>query len=193
MNIIYLLIVILVPIIPAYLLFKKLKSSAEASGPVSPIKEFSVKFGGAFAGYFPIFFLLYFKLPNEFTQQTKSEEPWEIIGTIKDATTNKTIQKNSDAELQVVLQPFSRVKESGSFTLYLVSTKPIGKEILDYELQIEDKKGVYLSSDVIQLDEFRDQFKDTRKIKIPDSCLKLTKKPTGLVDSVSVSPPKEFQ
>jgi len=190
MNIIYLLIVILVPIIPAYLLFKKLKSSAEASGPVSPIKEFSVKFGGAFAGYFPIFLLLYFKLPNEFNAQTKSEKPWEITGTVKDATTNRPIKK-SDAELQIVLQPISRVKESGSFNLYLVSTTPLGKEILDYELQIEDKKDLYFTSDVIQLDEFREQFKDKRIIKLPDSCLKLTKKSLA-TDSIPASSPQEF-
>src|SRR5437867_686147 len=85
MNIIYLLIVILVPVIPAYLLFKKLKSSAEASGPISPIKEFTVKFGGAFAGYFPIFLLLYFKLPHEFAQKTSKELLWEISGNVTDA------------------------------------------------------------------------------------------------------------
>jgi hypothetical protein len=88
--------VILVPIIPAYLLFKKLKSSAEAAGPVSPIKEFTVKFGGAFAAYFPIFLLLYFKLPNQFAQQPDPiKDLWEIKGNVTDATTNRLIQSSA--------------------------------------------------------------------------------------------------
>jgi hypothetical protein len=191
MNIIYLLIVILVPIIPAYLLFKKLKSSAEASGPISPIKEFSVKFGGAFAGYFPIFLLLYFKLPNTF-EEIKQSQPWEITGTIKDADTKKIIE-DPYGDLQVVLKPFSDVTDAGMITLYLLERKtPIGEEKLDYVLRIEDKKGIYVSTDAINLDDLKNQSKNSNKIQIPDSFLMLSKKIKELKDSITTSPIMEI-
>ena len=188
-NIIYLLIVILVPIIPAYLLFKKLKSSARASGPISPIKDFTVKFGGAFAGYFPIFLLLYLKLPHQFTQVSTKKDLWEITGNVKDADTNKKIQ-SSQADLQVILEPYSKVK-GGTFTLYLPSAIINGKEKLDYRLQVEDNKEVYLSSNELNLDEIKDQFKKTRVIQLPDSVLMLTKKITATVDTLKVQPARE--
>ena len=191
MNIIYLLIVILVPIIPAYLLFKKLKSSAEASGPISPIKEFSVKFGGAFAGYFPIFLLLYFKLPNTF-EEIKQSQPWEITGRIKDAATNKIIE-DPYGDLQVILKPFSDVTDDGKITLYLLETPTlIGEEKLDYVLRIEDKKGIYESTNAINLDDLKNQSKNPNKIWIPDSLLMLSKKPKESTDSITTSPIMEI-
>jgi len=189
MNVIYLLIVILVPIIPAYLLFKKLKSSAKASGPISPVKDFTVKFGGAFAGYFPIFLLLYFKLPHQFTQESTKKDLWEITGNVRDADTNKKIQ-SSQADLQVILEPYSKVK-GGTFTLYLPSAIINGKEKLDYRLQVEDNKEIYLSSNELNLDEIKDQFKKTKVIQIPDSVLMLNKKVSASVDTVKVLPVKE--
>jgi hypothetical protein len=188
-NITYLLIVILVPIIPAFLLFKKLKSSAEASGPISPIKEFTVKFGGAFAGYFPIFLLLYFKLPHQFSQENDVDNLWEVKGNVLDATTRSKIKSNQ-ADLQVVLEPYSKVK-GGVFTIYLPSSIINGKEKLDYRLQVEDNKEVYLSSNELNLDDLKDQFKKTRVIQLPDSALMLNKKDIVSVDTLSVQPVTE--
>ncbi len=191
-NIIYLLIVILVPIVPAYLLFKKLKSSAEATGPVSPIKEFTVKFGGAFAGYFPIFLLLYFKLPNKFSYQPDPvKDLWEISGNVTDANTHRPIQ-TSEGNLQVILEPTSKVT-SGTFTLYLLSSLFHGKEKLDYRLQVEDNKGGYLSSNEINLDNFREQFKNSQEIHLPDSCLMLSRKTTIAADSAKIGDLNEIK
>jgi uncharacterized membrane protein len=77
-NIIYLLVVILAPIFPAFLLFmiKGLQSTANASGPY---KGMAIKVGGAFGGYFIVFFILVFKLPNEFASAKKSE--WRVNAT----------------------------------------------------------------------------------------------------------------
>src|SRR6185436_18881920 len=123
--------------IPAYLLFKKLKSSAQVTGPISPIKEFSVKFGGAFAGYFPIFLLLYFKLPNTLKEEANQCEFWEVTGTITDAATNKTIL-DPKADLTLKLEPFSSVNKTGTFTLYLVPIPtPVGADKLNYQLRVE--------------------------------------------------------
>ncbi len=54
-NIVVLLIVILVPIIPAYLLFKFLPSTAVADGPLQGLK---INLTGGFGGYFLIFLTL---------------------------------------------------------------------------------------------------------------------------------------
>lgn len=45
----YMLLVLLLPIIPAFLLFRFLPASADVSGPFQGLK---IKLGGAFAGYF---------------------------------------------------------------------------------------------------------------------------------------------
>ena len=130
-------------------------------------------------------------MPNELNQQTESQRLWHIIGTVRDSATNRTIQ-GSDADLQVVLHPISKVKESGKFDIPLVSTTPFGQEILDYDLQIEDKTNHYHTSDPIRLEDFREQFKNTRIIDLPDSYLKLIKKTSGSEDSVVASTIKEF-
>jgi len=188
-NIIYLLIVILIPIIPAYLLFKKLKSSAEASGPISPIKEFTVKFGGAFAGYFPIFLLLYFKLPHQFTQNDIPTDVWLITGTVTDAATHKKIQ-NSEA-LHLTLQPSSTVPNA-KVNLWLPTTKRPGTEYVDYSLRIEDTSKIYFSSNLIYLGDLKPtNLGQLRNIALPDSDLMLTKK-TTLSDDAMVKPAKEI-
>ena len=46
----------LLPLVPAYLLFRALPSQAEISGP---FKGMTVKLGGAFAAYFLVFFVLW--------------------------------------------------------------------------------------------------------------------------------------
>ncbi len=55
-DLVFMISTILVPIVPAYLLFKLLDSKGTADGKVL---GFNVKLGGAFAGYFAVVLLIY--------------------------------------------------------------------------------------------------------------------------------------
>lgn len=79
LNVIYLLIIIFAPILPAFIFFKFLpKNKAAVAGP---FKGFQVKIAGAFAGYFLIFIILigYVK-PLLKPPSTSEKLDFEIIG-----------------------------------------------------------------------------------------------------------------
>jgi hypothetical protein len=55
-DLVYLSCMILLPIVPAFLLFKALRSAGDVSGPLLGLR---IKLGGAFAGYFAVLVLLF--------------------------------------------------------------------------------------------------------------------------------------
>jgi hypothetical protein len=78
----------LLPLVPAYLLFRALPSQAEISGP---FKGLTVKLGGAFAAYFLVFFVLWSGLNVE--TERFHYHTWTINGSVAfpggDAAVNK--------------------------------------------------------------------------------------------------------
>jgi hypothetical protein len=70
-------VIVLVPIIPAYLLFKALPSTADATGPLQGV---GLKLSGAFAGYFVIILLVLFQW-NKIIPGPGSDV-WEVNGRI---------------------------------------------------------------------------------------------------------------
>jgi hypothetical protein len=73
-NIVVMLIIILVPIVPAYLLFKFLPSTAAADGPLQGL---TIKLTGGFGGYFLIFLTL-IGIRSSF--QGTTYEVWAVRG-----------------------------------------------------------------------------------------------------------------
>jgi hypothetical protein len=73
LSILVLAVVVLLPLIPAYVLFKYLPSTGSASGPFQGL---TLKFGGAFAGYLVIFSALLAVRPTEFSHY----HTWEVSG-----------------------------------------------------------------------------------------------------------------
>jgi hypothetical protein len=164
-NIIYLLIVILVPAIPAFLLFKSkgLQSSAAASGP---LKGFAIKLGGAFAGYFIVFLILYYKLPNEFAPPGKSE--WRVKAILKDQDGESL---DASARPIIKLKPMDREVENCRVDISL-PPKFKSENELDYKLWIEDENAIYSSSKKFDLIDSALKFKDARIIDL--GTIKLT-------------------
>ena len=74
-NIISLTIIVLLPLIPAYLLYKLLPSTANVQGPWQGMQ---IKLGGAFAGYFVLVVTLL-----GFWQLLPGYEVWNVRGTLK--------------------------------------------------------------------------------------------------------------
>ncbi len=79
-------LVVLLPMVPAFILFKFLpeSSKAEAEGPYHKLK---IKLGGAFAGYFVVVLLMSGLLHGHFKPESGSAyEIWKVVGEIANPT-----------------------------------------------------------------------------------------------------------
>jgi len=178
-NIIYLVFVILLPIIPAYLLFKKLKSSAEASGPFGGL---AIKLGGAFAGYFVVFFTLYFKLPNKFIVEKKPD--WKITATLKDQDGQPL---SEFANPIIKLKPMDKAIENCVVDISL-PPKFQSEDDIDYKLWIEDENQLYASSLKFDLHDSAAKFENSRKIELGTIKLSLIPKEQAMpADSFNIT------
>lgn len=72
-------LVVLVPLVPAYLLFKALPASAEVSGPLQGL---NIKLGGAFAGYFALVVLVL--STHSIWNPPLPYQVWEVNGKVVD-------------------------------------------------------------------------------------------------------------
>jgi hypothetical protein len=79
-NLVYLLVIILVPIIPGFIFFKWLESSGSVGGKW---QGWTIKVGGAFSGYFAIFLLLLYILHPKITPP-EYHPLWSLVGEISD-------------------------------------------------------------------------------------------------------------
>jgi hypothetical protein len=76
-DLLYLACMILLPIVPAYLLFKALGSTGDVSGPLMGLK---IKLGGAFAGYFAVLVLLFVM----YHVWHPTYQVWKVHGVVQD-------------------------------------------------------------------------------------------------------------
>lgn len=83
-SIITLAFIILVPMIPAYFLFRALPSTGQVEGAL--FKGMEIKLGGAFAGYFAVVLLIFYKhdiwAPPPLPQETAV---WHLSGKVVDS------------------------------------------------------------------------------------------------------------
>jgi len=113
-NTTFLLIIILVPVIPSYLLFKFLPSSAMVTGP---FKGFKINLSGGFGGYFVIFFIL---VTIRAAFMSTSYERWTVNGQILFPDSPQTIY--IDPRYVTLSVPSLRSDAQGDFTLYFLRT-----------------------------------------------------------------------
>ncbi len=113
-NVTALLIIVLVPIVPSYLLFRLLPEKAVVTGP---FKGLRVDLSGAFAGYFLIFLVL---IGVRGSFQATSYQRWEVTGQIvfPDASGNIYI----DPRYVTLSVPSMRSDWDGNFTMDFVTT-----------------------------------------------------------------------
>lgn len=113
-NMVVLLVIILVPTIPSYLLFKLLPSSAVVNGP---FKGLRIDLGGGFAGYFLIFITLVgIRAGFEATNYQK----WSVVGQIiqPDAPNTPYV----DPRYVTLSVPSLRSDSNGNFTMDFLTT-----------------------------------------------------------------------
>jgi hypothetical protein len=113
-NDVALLLITLLPIIPALVLFKLLPSTAAATGPFQGLK---INLGGAFAGYFLIFVAL-IAIRSSFEGPTY--ETWTVTGQIvrPDVAANSYV----DARYVTLSVPSMRSQANGNFSMQFVRT-----------------------------------------------------------------------
>ena len=108
-----LLIIILVPIIPAYLLFKFLPSTAVTSGPFQGLQ---INISGAFAGYLVVFLTL---IPIRSSFITGYDK-WTVSGRIVDDQGN--VIQYLDPRYITYSGSYMKSDQKGNFTLEFVTT-----------------------------------------------------------------------
>jgi len=136
-DIIVLGVIVILPIIPAFILFKWLPPEKTiASGP---FKGLNLKFTGSFAGYFVVllftsgFFLAY-------SSQKIEYDLWSVEGYIE---TEQKQEKSTNTNILISVQPpLQRVDPDGHFTIQDIQVKR-GEKMQDPTLLIQ-KEGYEL-------------------------------------------------
>lgn len=141
-NIIYLLAWFILPIIPAFVLFRFLPSGAIVEGP---FKGLTVKLGGAFAGYFLLFIVLIPKMFN-LIKEDDNNRVWTISGSILDSTGNK-IKIASNPRLTLI--PTTEIN-NGDFNIKIIGKRESNGRIEFPRIAIQADK--YVSTNLDPLD-----------------------------------------
>ncbi len=123
MNLLTLSFVVLLPVVPAYLLFKALPSSAQVTGPLQGL---TLKLGGAFAGYFAVLLVIILNLSKLLPPPVY--QVWQVEGNVTD---DKNVPFEFLNEPDFQLSPPHFIPErGGSFTLmFTTSSTPAGNGI----------------------------------------------------------------
>jgi hypothetical protein len=113
-NAVTLLLITLLPLVPAYVVFKLLPSQAAVTGP---FKGLRIDLSGAFAGYFLIFLTL-IGIRGSFEGPTY--ETWTVTGQIvrPDVAANSYV----DARYVTFSVPSMRSQSDGNFSMQFVRT-----------------------------------------------------------------------
>ena len=78
-NLVYMIVLVLLPIIPAYVLYRTLPSRAIVKGP---FKGLNIQLSGAFAGYFIVLLVVFSFFHTRPKPLTTQYEIWTITGNI---------------------------------------------------------------------------------------------------------------
>lgn len=129
-----LVLVLILPLIPAYILFKTLPGGAFVSGP---LKGFDINLSGAFAGYFALVLLNFCTLPLWRPSEKPLQEDWTVTGTVE---YDKGNTENLSSQTRLLLiPPRPSVTRDGD---YIVSFKlPAGISKRDLPNLVIDLPG----------------------------------------------------
>jgi len=119
-NLTYITILVLLPIIPAYILYRTLPSRAMVRGP---FKGLNIQLSGAFAGYFLVLLLMLSFVYTRLKLPRTEYEIWTIKGKISFMEDTSSIPRRSI--LLFIRPPDPSTNEDGTFTMeILAKTEP---------------------------------------------------------------------
>jgi hypothetical protein len=182
-NLFWVFTAILLPIIPAYLLFKTLPSTSDVSGPFHGLQ---IKLSGAFAGYFVLVMVIFF---------WPREKPATITGTIYEVWTVKGQIQNDDGttipQINLTLQPrgVEYLPQDGTFEMDILVRRGQSGEQKFPTLLVEREPPDAFSNFVMHLDPSK---KDSYEAD-PRSRVIAVKNPIKLkkVEEKPYSPPQQ--
>jgi hypothetical protein len=116
MDLIYITMGVLLPIIPAYLLYRVLPTQTEVSGP---FKGFNIRLTGAFGGYFLLVLVILGFMHTSLKPLRTQYEIWNITGKI--GFEQETEVPPIRSILLFVRPPDPELHEDGSFTISVMA------------------------------------------------------------------------
>ncbi len=140
-NLIYITVVVLLPIIPAFILYKALPSRSRVSGP---FKGLTIQLSGAFAGYFLVVLVMLGFVYTQLKPIGAQYEIWTIRGQI--GFEQVAASANIRSIPLFIRPPNPIINEDGSFKMeILAKSEPTG--VTDFPTLIIDYPG-YVTANV---------------------------------------------
>jgi hypothetical protein len=109
---VYTAVALLLPIIPAFIFYKFLPARADVSGPLQGLQ---IKLAGAFAGYFILFFLVFFS-PRPVAEPF---EIWTVKGLV---ASDLPIRKDDEIVVSLIPPPVETFIQPGSLQPVFVTS-----------------------------------------------------------------------
>jgi hypothetical protein len=127
----------LLPLIPAFLLFKLLPSTGGAEGPMGGL---TVKFGGAFAGYLVLFLCLLYVRPRD----PLHLHTWTVTGSVVFEHADSEGDPNINDVLVRVVPPRLALMNQGVFSweIPVLEDSGGGHQFPDLQIDLRDYRGV---------------------------------------------------
>jgi hypothetical protein len=124
-ELIYIIAWFILPLIPAFLLFKFLPSTGEVENGgkgQGPLKGMGIKFGGAFAGYIALFLISYKVMNDRMKKKDDSREVWTIKGNIISQDNKFTAQEQKPA---LKIDPQGQNIRNKTFDVQIIATADV--------------------------------------------------------------------
>lgn len=129
-------VIALLPLVPAVLLFRFLPSAGSVEGPMQGL---TVKFGGAFAGYFALFLVLVSIRPTELTHY----HTWTVTGTIEPSPAQGEPEPNLNDVVIRMVPPRFNLMNQGAFSWDIpVIEDAAGLHFPDIQFDLREYRGV---------------------------------------------------
>jgi hypothetical protein len=128
---------VLLPLVPAILLFKYLPSSGEVDGP---FRQLRIKFGGAFAAYLVLFIVMWEAIPKDLHHY----HTWTVRGVVQLKHPDKEQAPSLREVICRIIPPKFEVENDGSFSFEIpVPEDDHGRpQYPDLQINLTDYAGV---------------------------------------------------
>ncbi len=134
-------LIVLIPLIPAYILFKTLKTSAEVSG--KEFFGFQVQLGGAFAGYF-VLLLLLVHVFSDSIHPPRTQTVYHLKGQVVDDQNQGVALTEDSFALIPAQRPMVSTSKDGQFDLSFI----VDPDEASYP-SVEVSYGDFLPTDLV--------------------------------------------
>lgn len=158
-NLVYIVVAVLLPILPAYLLYRLLPSETQVEGPWQGLR---IKLGGAFGGYFLVLLAIL-----AFAKTFPAREVWHVSGQIRLDDGDARVIEDL-VELQLIPSATS-VLPNGAFDLDVLASPSSSSGLLELPVLVVRYAGY--RPEPIRLEEAADLLKSgiRRRIEIRDT------------------------